>query len=137
MQTTPYLNFDGDCREAFELYARVLGGTPEIMSHGESPVAGEVPAEWSGRVMHAYLETDGAVLMASDSPPGRHVRPEGLWVSLHVDTPAEAERVFAALSEGGEVTMPLEETFWSPRFGMFRDRFGIPWMINTHPAQPS
>ena len=131
MQTVPYLNFDGDCRAAFTFYQQVLGGELQITSHGDSPIAGEVPAEWHDRVMHARLDADGATLMASDYPPGEHAKPKGMSVALHVESPAEAERIFHALAEGGTVTMPIAQTFWSERFGMLVDRFGIPWMINA------
>lgn len=133
MQTVPYLTFAGDCEAAFRFYERILGGKAEIQTHGESPMAGEVPPAWHSLVLHAYLSTGGAVLMGSDSPPDRHEKPQGVSVSLHVESPAEAERIFAALAEGGTVTMPMAETFWSPRFGMLVDRFGIPWMVNCSP----
>ena len=133
MQTVPYLTFGGTCREAFQFYASVLGGTPEIMSHAESPMADQVPADWADRVMHAYLAADGAVLMGSDMPPGESAGGNAVWVSLHVASPHDADRVFAALAEGGTVSMPIAETFWSPRFGMLTDRFGISWMVNCAP----
>ncbi|HEX6105935.1 MAG TPA: VOC family protein [Gemmatimonadales bacterium] len=135
MRFVPYLNFDGRCAEAFRFYERVLGGKIEgMITHGESPIAGEVPPEWHNLVLHACLVIGDQQLMASDSPPGQHVRPQGLWVSVHVDGVEEAERVFQALAEEGEVTMPIGETFWSPRFGMCVDRFGTPWMVNCVPA---
>lgn len=131
MQLVPYLNFDGQCREAFQFYEKVLGGKLEAMTtHGESPIAGEVPSTWRDRVLHARLMVRGQVLMGSDAPPGHYQKPQGLYVSVQVDTPADAERVFHALAEKGTVTMPLEETFWASRFGMLVDRFGTPWMIN-------
>jgi PhnB protein len=81
--------------------------------------------------MHACLTSGALQLMASDSPPGRHEPARGLWVSLHVGSAAEAERIFAGLADGGTVTMPLAQTFWSERFGMLVDRYGIPWMVNV------
>jgi PhnB protein len=80
--------------------------------------------------MHASLKAAGAVLMGSDAPPDRYKKPEGISVSIHVKEPAEAERIFHALAENGSVQMPIQETFWSVRFGMLVDRFGIPWMVN-------
>ncbi|MGH7474920.1 MAG: VOC family protein [Longimicrobiales bacterium] len=131
MQAHPYLNFNGDCESAFRFYERVLGGKIEAMiTHGESPIADQVPPEWHERILHAYLVAGDAVLMASDSPPDRYVQPQGLWVSLQVDDPAEADRIFNALAENGSVTMPIEKTFWAERFGMLVDRFGIPWMVS-------
>jgi len=131
MQFTPYLNFNGDCEAAFHFYERVLGGKIEAMlTHGESPIAGEVPPNWHSRILHARLVVGDAVLMASDSPPEMYQQPQGLYVSIGVHDVADAERIFHALSEGGSVTMPIGKTFWAERFGMLVDRFGIPWMIN-------
>ncbi|HSG41418.1 MAG TPA: VOC family protein [Thermoanaerobaculia bacterium] len=130
MQFIPYLNFDGQCEEAFRFYERCLGGKLEITTHGDSPIAEHVPPEWHQRIMHARLTVGDAVLMASDSQPGEHVNPQGMYVALQIDDPAEAERIFQALAENGTVLMALEETFWADRFGMLVDRFGIQWMIN-------
>lgn len=131
MQILPYLNFDGQCAEAFRFYQRVLGGELEtMMSHGDSPIAGEVPPEWHDRILHACLVVDGVMLMASDSPPGSYRKPEGVYVSLHLDTPEDADRIFHAFAEDGTVTMPFGQTFWAERFGMVVDRFGTPWMIS-------
>jgi PhnB protein len=131
MKTLPYLNFDGTCAEAFRFYADVLRADKlEVMTHGDSPIAAEIPPDWHPRVLHAYLEAGGAVLMASDTPPGYDGDPRGMYVSLQVGSSAEAERIFAALADGGKVTMPLEKTFWAERFGMLVDRYGTPWMVN-------
>lgn len=131
MQFHSYLLFDGDCREAFTFYADVLGGTIEFMqSHGDSPIADDVAPAWRDRILHASLAVGDALLMASDAPPERYERPQGLSVSIQCDDAAEAERVYAALAAGGEETMPLAETFWAERFGMVVDRYGIPWMVN-------
>jgi PhnB protein len=132
MKFTPYLNFNGQCAEAFRFYEQVLGGRIEMMmTHGESPIAGEVPPAWHDRIMHARLAVGDQVLMASDSPPEYYQKPQGLFVSIHVDKPADAERIFNALAEDGKVTMPFEKTFWAAGgFGMLVDRFGTPWMVN-------
>jgi PhnB protein len=131
MQVNPYLNFNGDCAAAFQFYERCLGAKIEvIMTHGESPIAKEVPPAWHDRVLHARLTVGNTVLMASDSPPEQYTKPQGLYVSLQIDTPAEAERIFHELAQAGRVTMPIDKTFWAERFGMLVDRFGIPWMIN-------
>lgn len=132
MQITPYLNFDGDCREAMAFYGTVLDGKPDIMSFGDSPMRDEMPPETHARVMHAHLAVEGAVLMASDTMPGT-CGPEGAAngnIALSIEDRARAERVFNALAEGGKVTMPFEETFWVERFGMVVDRFGVSWLIN-------
>lgn len=131
MQITPYLNFDGTCREAFEFYAGILGGTPDIMSFADSPMCDEIPAEARDRVMHAHLAVDGATLMASDIMPGMAIAAPGTSnVALMIDDVAKAERAFSRLAEGGETRMPFEETFWVERFGMVVDRFGILWLVN-------
>lgn len=131
MQLTPYLVFDGQCREAFTFYAETFGGEIITMqSFGDSPGAEHAPAEMQGQIMHAFLRVNGAMLMGSDAPPGQFQRAQGLSVALQVDDPAEAERIFAALADGGQVTMPIQKTFWAERFGMVTDRFGTPWMVN-------
>lgn len=131
MKIAPYLVFDGNCGEAFRFYHELLGGELDLMTFGDSPMADATPAEQRDRVMHVALTAGGQLLMGSDSPPGRFDRPQGIHVSLMVDGPEEAERVFKALEKGGTVTMPLEKTFWAERFGMVTDRFGIPWMVNS------
>lgn len=131
MQVIPYLNFNGDCAAAFKFYERCLGGKIEaLMTHGESPIAKEVPPSWHDSVLYARLVVGNTVIMASDSPPEHYAKPQGVYVSLQVDTPAEAERIFRELAQGGTVTMPIDQTFWAERFGMLVDRFGIPWMVN-------
>jgi PhnB protein len=131
MNLVPYLNFPGQCREAMELYADLLGANVVAMqTHGESPMAEHLPPDQHGTILHARIERDGFTLMASDAPPERYMQPRGLWVSIQVDTSDEADRIFSALSDGGKVVMPIDETFWATRFGMVVDRFGTPWMVN-------
>jgi PhnB protein len=126
MAINPYLFFEGNCREAFAFYAKVLNGKIEAMlPHAGTPAEEHVPAEWRDKIMHAYLKAGDNVLMASDAPS-----PESTKISIQIDDPKEAERVFRDLSEGGTVTMPMEETFWALRFGMVTDKFGTPWMVN-------
>jgi PhnB protein len=135
MQINPYLFFDGNCEEAFNFYAKVLGATIEAMfPHAGSPAEEHVPPEWRSKIMHARLVLGNQVLMASDAPPGRQDPMKGFSVSLNVDSTAEAERIFQALAEKGTVTMPIQQTFWAARFGMLVDRFGTPWMINCEQA---
>jgi PhnB protein len=135
MQLTPYLNFNGQCEAAFKFYEQCLGGKiVALFTHRNTPAAEHVPAEWQDRIMHARLVVGDAVLMGSDSPPAYFEEPKGMYVSLQIDHPAEAERIFHALAEGGTVRMPIEETFWAARFGMLVDRFGTPWMINCEKA---
>lgn len=130
MKLNPYLTYDGQCREAFDHYQRILGGTVEMMTHGDSPVCDEIPSAWHDRIMHACLVAGDNMLMGSDAPPQHFEQPAGFAVALAFDEPAEAERVFHALAEGGVVRMPMQETFWAARFGMVTDRFGIPWVVN-------
>ena len=135
MQLNPHLSFDGQCREAFKFYQQCLGGKiTSMFTHAGTPMAEQVPPEWQNKIMHARLEVGDAVLMGSDSPPEYYEAPKGLYVSLTVKEPAEAERIFHALEPNGTVTMPIQQTFWSVRFGMLVDRFGIPWMINCEQA---
>lgn len=131
MKMNPYLTFNGNCEEAFNTYAKILGGKIEAMLPFEgTPSEGYVPAEWKNKIMHACLSFGDNKLMASDGPSDRSEKMQGISVALHAEEPVEAERLFNALSEGGKVTMPLEETFWARKFGMLVDRFGTPWMIN-------
>ena len=131
MQIAPYLLFNGTCGEAFRFYERVLGGTIDfIQTNGESPMADQTPPEQRDKVIHVHMTVGDRVLMGSDAPPEYFEKPQGFSVSIHVDEPAEAERVFNALSEGGQVTMPLGKTFWAQSFGMLVDRYGTPWMVN-------
>jgi PhnB protein len=135
MQIVPYLNFNGQCKAAFEFYEQCLGGKIVAMfTYGDTPAAEHVSAGSRDRIMHARLVAGDAVLMGSDSPPEMFEAMKGLYVSLLVDTTQEAERIFHALAEGGAVVMPIEETFWAERFGMVVDRFGTPWMINCEKA---
>jgi PhnB protein len=132
MELSPYLNFNGNCAEAFRLYERVLGGKIETIStFGDSPAKDHVPADWHDKVIHVRMAVGASVLMGSDAPPPNYAAPQGTSVSIGVQDPAEGERIFRALSEGGKVTMPFEKTFWSPGFGMLVDRFGTHWMVNA------
>lgn len=131
MQLVPYLNFNGNCAEAFRFYERVLGGKIEVLlTHADSPVAAQVPPEWKDRVLHARLVVGDQVLLASDAPPEKYAPTRGIYAFAGLDTPEEAERIFAALAGGGTITMPFGPTFWASAFGMCVDRFGIGWMVN-------
>jgi PhnB protein len=131
MQLNPYLNFNGNCEAALKFYEKCLGGKIAFKTtYGESPMAKETPKERLNQILHARFMVGDNVLMASDCPPERYDEPKGISITLNIDTPKEAERIFAALSEKGTVCMPIQETFWAVRFGMLTDQFGIPWMIN-------
>jgi PhnB protein len=105
-----------------------------MQTHGESPMKDQVPADWHDKVIHARLVVGDSVLMGSDAPPTHYAAPRGLYVSISVAAPADAERIFNALADQGGATMPFQKTFWSPGFGMLIDRFGIPWMVNCEQA---
>ncbi len=146
MKINPYLNFSGSCREAFEAYARILGGrVVDVMTFAGTPAEAHVPAEWRDKVMHAMLDLGDGVLMGSDGAPGMcaadgaggDARGGGFSVALHPASLSEGQRIFDALAEGGQVTMPFAETFWSAGFGQLTDRWGTRWMVNvdTAPAQ--
>jgi len=133
---TPHVWFDGQCREAFVAYQRILGGRlTTLMTYGESPLATSVDAKWHERIVHATLDLDGAELNGADVMPQDYRRPQGFSVILSISGVDRARSVFAALAEGGTVQMPFQSTFWSPGFGVLVDRFGTPWEINCA-AQP-
>lgn len=135
MELNPYLSFDGRCEAAFKFYEKVLGGRiVAMMTYRDTPMKDQMPAESHGKIVHARLTVGERVLMGSDAPPGRYEPTKGITVILGIDQPAEAERVFKALSENGNVQMPIAETFWAQRFGMLVDQFGIPWMVNCEHA---
>ena len=131
-QLDTYLFFDGTCADAMRFYERTLGGKIEMMlTHAESPMADKTPPGSADRIMHARLAIDGGALMASDSMAGQpYGGMKGFSLSLIYPTVADAKRVFNALAAGGQVTMPMEKTFWAETFGMLVDRFGTPWMIS-------
>jgi PhnB protein len=135
MQLNPYLTFSGQCEAAFKFYAEVLGGKIVAMiTHAGTPAESHVPPEWRAKIIHARLIVGDKLLMGSDAPPDRFEEPKGFSVTIGIDKPEDAERIFHALAENGTVRMPLQKTFWAIRFGMLVDRFGIPWMINCEEA---
>jgi PhnB protein len=135
MELNPYLMFDGRCEAAFKFYEKVLDGKIEaMMTYGGSPMAEQTAPEWRHKVMHARMTVGDKMLMASDAPPDRYEAMKGFSVTISVDDPGEAERIFHALSDKGTVQMPIQQTFWAARFGMLVDQFGTPWMINCEQA---
>jgi PhnB protein len=131
MKLSPYLTFNGQCEAAFKFYEKCLGAKIVAMiPHTGTPAAEHVPPEWGDKILHAALMVGDQFLFGSDAPPERYQAPKGISISIQIDDPAEAERIFHALAEGGQVGMPIQQTFWAVRFGMTDDRFGIPWMIN-------
>jgi PhnB protein len=137
MQLNPYLFFNGQCAAAFKFYENCLGGKIEVMMpHTGTPAESQVPANWRDKIIHARMVVGDKVLMGSDAPPDRYQAPKGFSISLDVDTPADAERIFKALSAKGTVNMPLQKTFFAESFAMVVDQFGIPWMILSQQQQP-
>ena len=128
MKLDIYLNYNGNCEEAFRFYERHLGGKiTSIARHGEQPQPGNVPPEWNGKILHARIELGGAVVMGADIPGAEPMR--SAYLSLSVESDKEAERIYALLSSKGQIFMKMEETFFASRFAMLRDRFGTSWML--------
>jgi PhnB protein len=128
----PYLTFNGNAAEALAFYENALGGKVLFQqSFGESPMSDQVPEGDRNKVMHATFEAGDLKFMVSDAMPGQQVQPgSNLSLSLNFFSVADIDKTFNALAEGGQVTMPLQDTFWGARFGMLTDRFGINWMFN-------
>ena len=132
MEIAPYLNFNGQCREAFTFYEKCLRGKILMMqTYADSPMKDHVAGDWQNRIMHVRMEVGAFALMGSDAPAEMHQKAQGLYVSIGAVSHDEGARIFRELAEGGVVTMPYDKTFWSPGFGMVTDRFGTPWMVNA------
>jgi PhnB protein len=126
-----YVNYRGTCEQAFHYYEQHLGGKISgLVRHGEQPNP-NIPSEWKDKVLHGRIEIAGAVLMGADIPNADPMR--SAYLSLTVDTQDEAERIYALLTEGGEIFMKMEQTPFANRFAMFRDRFGTSWMLLHQP----
>jgi PhnB protein len=131
MRVSPYLNFQGQCEEAFQFYERCFSGQLGALFRYEgSPMAGQAPEGHGDWIMHGSVTIGDLELMGADVAPQGYQAPAGFQLSLQITGAEEAERIFAELSPGGRIIMPLEKTFWAERFGMVVDRFGIPWLIN-------
>jgi len=136
MKLNTYLHFNGQCEAAFKFYADALGGKIQgMMRFGDSPMAKNVSPDWHNKIIHTTMTVGGIDLMGSDAPPDHFAKPQGFSVTINISDPAEAERIYKTLSPGGNIQMPLQETFWAVRFGQFTDKFGIPWMINCGKQQ--
>jgi len=128
MKMHTYVNFAGSCAEAFHFYEKHLGAKVDmLMTHGQAPDQSKVNPAWKDLVLHARLSIGGTELMGADIPSAEPMR--SAYLSLSVTSDSEAERIFSALADRGQVFMPLQETFFASRFGQLRDRFGINWMI--------
>lgn len=136
MKMNPYVNFAGKCAEAFRYYEKHLGGKIGMMMlFSQAPDQTNIKPELKDNVLHARITIAGVELMGSDGPNAQPMR--SAYLSLTVESDAEAERIYSALSDGGEILMPIQETFFASRFGQTRDRFGINWMIlHERPMPP-
>jgi PhnB protein len=130
MQTNLYLHFNGTCEEALKFYEKAAGGKIVVLStYGDSPAAAHSSPDFHKKIIHSRIQIGDALVMASDAPPERYSKPQGFSVSLSTKTPEEADTIFKALCEGGQVTMPISESFFAHRFGMLIDKFDVPWMV--------
>ena len=133
MQLHTYLNYGGNCEQAFQFYEQHLGGKiTMLMRHGENPTPGQVGSDWKEKVLHARMNLGGTELLGADIPADRFQPMRSAYLSLTAGSTDEAERIYNLLSKGGEIFMPMEETFFATRFAMLRDSFGTSWMI-LHP----
>jgi PhnB protein len=138
MKLNTYLNYGGNCAEAFRFYEKnLVGKITMIMTHGQMPNPSGIDPAWKDKVLHARIELGGTAIYGADipSPPFEPIR--SAYLSLGVNSIAEAERIYALLSEGGEIFMKMEETFFAHRFAMFRDRFGTSWMLLNEKPMPA
>ena len=131
MRISPHLMFDGQCRDAFVSYQQLLGGQLGLLSYGDSPMAAEVDPRWHGRIVHATLGVGDFELAGADVLPADYSRPQGFAVLLALPDRTQAQRIFAELAAGGEVTYAFQQTFWSAGFGVLVDRFAIPWEVTV------
>ena len=137
MKLTTFLNYGGNCEQAFRFYEEHLGGKiTMLMRRAEQP---DQPVKWPGwesSVQYALMEIGGTELMASDVPPDRFQPMRSVYLSLTVDTAADAERIWTLLADGGQILMAMEETFFATRFGQVRDKFGTSWMVMAMRSEP-
>ncbi len=138
MKTNAYLNYGGNCAEAFKFYEQHLGAKiTMLMTHDQAPGATNLDPKVAKSVLYASIKLGDTTIMASDVPSDRFQPMRSVYICMSVDTDAEAERIYNLLTDGGEVYMPLQETFFATRYGQFRDKFGTSWMvIHERPMGP-
>jgi PhnB protein len=138
MKLNPYLNYGGNCEQAFRFYEKHLGGKIlAMMPHSQMPDPSNVPADWKNAILYARMTLGETDIMGSDVPPDRFQSMRSVYLSLDVSSIEEAERIHALLADGGEIFMPMQETFFAFRFSMLRDKFGTSWMIiHQRPMPP-
>jgi PhnB protein len=133
-QINPYLNFSDNCEEAFTFYHAVFGGeAPQFMRFGDVPGEAEMPSQAGAKIMHVALPISSeTILMGSDRPAemGPVTVGDNVQISIQTESEEETQRIFNGLAAGGQVTMPLQDTFWGATFGMLTDKYGIHWMVN-------
>jgi len=135
MKLDIYLNYKGNCEEAFRFYEQHLGGKITMVNrHGDGPSQGSLPPDWGQKILHARIEIGDGVLMGADIMSAEPMR--SAYLSLRLDSDQDADRVYALLSDGGEIFMKMQETFFASRFAMLRDRFGTSWMLLHERQQP-
>lgn len=128
MKLDIYVNYPGNCEQAFRFYQQHLGGKiTMMMTHGQQPETDNVPNDWKNAILHARIEIGGTVLMGADIPNSEPMR--SAYLTLRVDTAEEADRIYELLSREGQIFMKMETTFFASRFAMLRDKFGTSWML--------
>jgi len=137
MKVRTYLNYGGNCKQAFEFYEKNLGAKiTSVTTFDQMPDPSQAPPGMAKAVLHARLDIGDAEIMASDAPPDRFQPMRSVYISLGVDSSPEAERIYKLLADGGEIFMPMAETFFAQRFGMLRDKFGTSWMVIHEKPMP-
>jgi PhnB protein len=137
MKLNTYLNFGGNCEQAFHFYEKELGGKiTSMMRHGENPAPANIPPDWKNAVLHARISIGGTEVLGADIPPDRFQPMRSAYLTLTLDDVQETERIYGVLIEGGQIFMKMEETFFAKRFAMLRDRFGVSWMLLCESPRP-
>jgi PhnB protein len=138
MKLHTYLNYGGNCEQAFRFYEQHLGGkVTTMMTHAEQPGQSNVPPDWQKAILYARMTIGGAEIMGSDVPPDRFQPMRSVYLSLTVDSNEDAERIYGLLSEDAQIFMKMGETFFASRFAMLRDKFGTSWMIVCERPMPA
>jgi PhnB protein len=131
MSLSFHINFNGQCKEAFEFYAKHLNGTiGTMLEFKDSPIAAHVAKEWQHKIVHANIVIEGIELAGADVKPEQYQKPKGFNILLGVKTESTVKSLFELFSVGGEVIFPPQKTFWSPCYAIVVDRFGVPWKFN-------
>jgi PhnB protein len=137
MKLHTYLNYGGNCEQAFHFYEQHLGGKITVMmTHSQQPDPSNVPPDWKNAILYARMTIGETEVMGNDVPPERFQPMRSVYLSLSVDSAEEAENIYAVLSDGGQIFMQMQETFFAVRFAMLRDKFGTSWMILHERARP-